>query len=254
MKCIREILKKLWAPFRSFLIKNNFNPSFWGVLTNPFWLSRRALAEGLGQNIHFLTNKTLDFGCGSQPYKNLLIYTSEYIGLELDTPQNRNNKIADLFYDGHKIPLEDSSIDSILSTQSFEHIPNPREILTEFHRVLKRGGYIVFSMPLMWPEHEVPYDFYRYTSYGIRHLLKENKFKIIKIQRTLPDIRMPAQLFLAWLYDTLNMINKHIIIQTVFSILFFAPISLCSTFLAKIFKENELSYLDLIVIAQKEDK
>ena len=252
MKYLYNILKILWKPVRDFIVKNQFNPSFWGVFINPFWLSRRAIAEKLKQNAHFLNKKTLDFGCGSQPYKGLLSHASTYIGVELDTPQNRKNKIADLFYDGHSIPLQTSSIDSILSTQTFEHLSNPREILTEFHRILKPEGKLVLSIPLMWPEHETPYDFYRYTSFGIKSLLERHNFTIIKIEKTLPDIRMPAQIFLAWLYDSMRMGEKHLLVQALLSVILFSPITLLAIFLSKFFCKNEFNYLDIFVVAQKE--
>lgn len=252
MKHLYNILKIVWKPVRDFIVKNQFDPSFWGVFINPFWLSRRAIADKLKQNAHFLNKKTLDFGCGSQPYKRLLSHASTYIGVELDTPQNRKNKIADLFYNGHSIPLQTSSIDSILSTQTFEHLPNPCEILTEFHRILRPGGNLVLSIPLMWPEHETPYDFYRYTSFGIKSLLERHNFTIIKIEKTLPDIRMPAQIFLAWLYDSMRMGEKHLLVQALLSVILFSPITLLTIFLSKIFCKNEFNYLDIFVVAQKD--
>jgi hypothetical protein len=58
------------------------------------------------------------------PYYNLFS-SDEYIGLEVDTPENRKNKKADVFYDGKRIPFPDSYFDWVISTEVFEHVFNP---------------------------------------------------------------------------------------------------------------------------------
>ncbi|MBQ3653211.1 MAG: class I SAM-dependent methyltransferase [Synergistaceae bacterium] len=89
-----------------------------------------------------LKGRVLDFGAGTQPYKSCLTNCTEYVSLEYDTPENRQEKTADIFYDSVHIPVPDASFDGILSTQSLEHIPNPKEILQEWVRVLRNGGGI----------------------------------------------------------------------------------------------------------------
>jgi hypothetical protein len=49
------------------------------------------------------------------------------------------------------------------------------------NRVLAKGGQLVLSTPLFWPVHEAPYDYYRFTEYGLRHLLIKNGFKVDNI-------------------------------------------------------------------------
>ncbi|GAB1254831.1 hypothetical protein Defa_23180 [Desulfovibrio sp. TH_2024_36128] len=81
---------------------------------------------------------------------------TEYIGLEYDSPENRRYKRADIYYDGQTIPLDDASIDSVLSTQTLEHVPNPEQIVTEWARILRPGGQLLLTMPFMWPECNLP--------------------------------------------------------------------------------------------------
>lgn len=50
-------------------------------------------------------------------------------------------------YDGHRIPLEDASVDRIVCFDSFHHVPNQDEVLTEFFRVLQPGGRLVMAEP-----------------------------------------------------------------------------------------------------------
>jgi ubiquinone/menaquinone biosynthesis C-methylase UbiE len=55
-----------------------------------------------------------------------------------------------LLYDGDRIELEDESVDRIVCNDSFHHVPNPRDVLREFFRVLKPGGIVGFSEPGRW--------------------------------------------------------------------------------------------------------
>lgn len=76
------------------------------------------------------------------------------------------------------IPIQDEAYDLIICTQVLEHVPQPEVVLGEFFRVLKPSGQLWFSAPFFFPEHEVPYDFYRYTRYGLQFLLESRGFQI----------------------------------------------------------------------------
>jgi ubiquinone/menaquinone biosynthesis C-methylase UbiE len=45
------------------------------------------------------------------------------------------------------LPLNDNSIDVVVSSEVFEHIADKRAALVEVHRVLKRGGILLFTTP-----------------------------------------------------------------------------------------------------------
>ena len=70
-----------------------------------------------------------------------------------------------------QIPVESGKYDLVLMTQVLEHLPEPAKVLRELYRVLKPGGTLWLSTPFYYEEHEVPYDFYRYSQYGLRHFL-----------------------------------------------------------------------------------
>lgn len=73
--------------------------------------------------------------------------------------------------DLRSIPVEDGRFDAILCTQVLAHLPDPLDVLREFHRVLRPGGSLWLTAPLFFQENEPPYDFYRYTQHGLRHLM-----------------------------------------------------------------------------------
>jgi SAM-dependent methyltransferase len=81
-----------------------------------------------------------------------------------------------------KIPVEDERYDVVICTQVLEHVPEPIEVLKEFYRILKPGGKLFLSAPLFFEEHEQPYDFYRYTQFGLANLLTTVGFRVSSIE------------------------------------------------------------------------
>jgi len=142
-------------------------------------------------------------------------------------------------------------VDSILSTQTLEHVPNPERIVEEWARVLRPEGQLLLTVPFMWPEHEMPHDFQRYTTNGMRLLLEKTGFAIVHQERLLCDCRAAAQLFQAWLYDVLRLGARGKIVQIALTTLFFAPISLAATALAALAPQNPNSYLDNVILARR---
>lgn len=125
----------------------------------------------------------MDFGCGQQPYRSIF-KVDEYIGVDTKKSGHRNfYKRANVYYDGITIPFDDNYFDAALATQCFEHIYDVNHIVSEINRVLKPNGTLIITLPLCWEEHEIPYDFFRFTSYGIKAILIKNNFKIVSIKK-----------------------------------------------------------------------
>jgi SAM-dependent methyltransferase len=119
----------------------------------------------------------VDIGCGHSPYRPLLTAATRYTGIETET-RYRPSLIA--FADA--LPFPDESVDSIMLTEVLEHVREPSEALAEARRVLKPGGQLYVTVPMTWGLHYVPHDYYRFTSYGISHLLEKTGFEIEAIE------------------------------------------------------------------------
>lgn len=241
MNTVKKLLRGLMDPF---------SPAWIHVLTNPFWLSRRAIYRSVAYFGPSLEGVVIDFGCGTVPYRKLLSRCSEYIGVDYDSPRARDLRMADRFYDGETIPFDTGTISGVLSTQSLEHVPNPGCIVAEWARVLKDDGMLLVTVPLMWPEHETPWDFHRFTSYGLCKLLEENGFEVLEVRRLLPDCRAPAQLFLAWMNDAWFMKCGRVS-RAALTALICPPIVILSTVMARLFPRNSNTYLDNAVLARR---
>ncbi|MBK8496718.1 MAG: methyltransferase domain-containing protein [Chitinophagaceae bacterium] len=82
------------------------------------------------------------------------------------------------------MPFDNDQFDAVFSSEVFEHIFNLEEILPEINRVLKPGGKLLFTCPFAWPEHEIPYDFARYSSFGIKAVVERQGFTVIEQYKT----------------------------------------------------------------------
>ncbi|OGV57778.1 MAG: hypothetical protein A2X45_19770 [Lentisphaerae bacterium GWF2_50_93] len=86
-----------------------------------------------------------------------------------------------LVCDGQFLPFEDGSVDGVFIMLVLEHVPDPFAITNEIKRVLKKGGFVVATVPFMQVLHENPKDYFRFTPDGIRRLfdgLDEKKLEI----------------------------------------------------------------------------
>jgi SAM-dependent methyltransferase len=68
-----------------------------------------------------------------------------------------------------------------MCTEVMEHVPKPARALEEIHRVLRAGGLLYLTVPQAWGLHYEPHDYYRYTKYGISHLLEEAGFQTLQV-------------------------------------------------------------------------
>lgn len=128
----------------------------------------------------YVKGKTLDIGCGNKPYrKNIEKCSSEYFGC--DIVQSSEN-VVDIICYANSIPLDDETFDTVISTQTIEHIEDPQGLVNEAFRLLKKQGSFIISGPMYWPLHEEPYDFFRYTKHGFKFLLEKAGFEVVDIK------------------------------------------------------------------------
>ena len=228
--------------------KEMIHPHLLGIFINPFYIIRRGLYLNVKANAKYLKGKLLDFGCGNKPFKDLF-GVDEYIGLDLEQSDNIEvNQDADVSYDGKTIPFDDNHFDSILASEVFEHVFNIDEILIEIHRVCKPNGYLLLTVPFIWDEHEVPFDYGRYTSYGIRHLIIKHGFEIVYQKKTTNYVETIFQMWNAYVYKH---IFKHPLAKLLLTPIFIAPITILGLIISKILPQNYNFFHNNIILAKK---
>lgn len=123
-----------------------------------------------------------DLGCGEMPYRGwILKYANSYIGVDWSGTchQLQADIVADL---NEALPINDHQADTLISLSVMEHLREPQLFLNEAHRILKPGGHMILQVPFMWHVHEAPYDFYRYTRYGLQYMFEKSGFVDIDVQ------------------------------------------------------------------------
>jgi ubiquinone/menaquinone biosynthesis C-methylase UbiE len=109
----------------------------------------------------------LDAGAGEQQFrkycKHLVYYSQDNIAYDgkgdgvgahvKSWDYGKTDYICDII----DMPIEPESLDSVLCTEVFEHLPDPVKALEEITRVLKSGGKIILTAPFCSLTHFSPY-------------------------------------------------------------------------------------------------
>lgn len=233
---------------KSYIKKQKFLPDFGGVFFNPFFFARRGIYLSIKELKNEISGELLDVGCGSKPYKDLLS-TTKYIGLEIDSQEARQRGIADKFYEGNAFPFEDNSFDVILCNQVLEHVFNPDVFLKEIHRVLRPSGRLLLTVPFVWDEHEQPYDYARYSSFGLRALLEKQGFKYLYHKKLGADPSCLFQLTNAYLYKITQRFSKPA--KLLFTVTVMAWVNIAGLIARAILPGNPDLFLDHVVLVEK---
>jgi len=137
----------------------------------PLYLHLRPLWLALEAALGTCQGRVIDIGCGLQPYRALLgPGVTEYVGVDREHELTNPTVVGS----AEALPFPDESFDVALSTQVLEHVPEPYRALGEAVRVLKKGGRLILTVPGVWPTHEAPHDFWRFTRHGLMRLLDEH--------------------------------------------------------------------------------
>ena len=79
---------------------------------------------------------------------------------------------------------------------------------------------IILTLPFFWDEHEQPYDYARYTSFGLKYILEKENFEILEQVKIGNDLSIITQLLNCYIYKKLYE-NKNFILKSL-SLIFFS--------------------------------
>jgi SAM-dependent methyltransferase len=197
-----------------------------------------------------LNGELLDFGCGSKPYKHLFNHVSKYTGIDVENEGHSHiNENVDIYYDGEILPFRDETFDSILSNEVLEHVPNLSKCLVELNRILKPGGKILLTVPFACFEHELPYDFRRFTINGLTHTLNEYGFEIVIAEKTGNYVEVIIQLWISYIRELLY--TKNHFFNIIVNLIFVFPFVLIGILLSFILPVKKGLYFDSIIVGRK---
>lgn len=160
---------------------------------------------------HASDKKTLDIGSGHGPYARYFPHRVS-VDIELETG-------VDVVADAHDLSyFSDGSFDTVLATEVLEHLHTPQRAIDEMYRMLKPGGSVILTTRFIFPLHNIPGDYWRFTRYGLTHLFRNFKHvEIIEETKTL---------------ETIAVLFERLAFQT--DTLYFKPLSMCWLILSKL--------------------
>ncbi len=133
---------------------------------------------------HASRGRTLDIGAQNGPYA---AFFPNRVAVDI-----RAGRGVRIIGDAQALGVADAAFDVVLCTEVLEHLPEPQRALDEMFRVLRPGGTLLLTTRFLFPIHDAPHDYFRFTKYGLRHLLR--KFEIVELQEETDSVGTVAVL------------------------------------------------------------
>jgi len=138
-------------------------------LTNPNWLvlrKRRKIFQHALENVPGKDLSVLDVGGRIQPYRSVLGERCvRYVAVDL-----RATPLVDVIAQAQQLPFKDQSFDLAFCTQVLEYIPEPQLVVNEIHRTLREHGFLLLSVPAVYPR-DSEIEYWRFLPSALRRLL-----------------------------------------------------------------------------------
>ena len=135
----------------------------------------------------------LDVGAGDAPYRELFAHTT-YLTCDWENSIYEPDRPPTSSRAPTTSPSRTRASMRSCARGSSSTSPNRAAVLDEFHRLIRPAGRLWVTTPFTWYLHEQPYDYYRYTSHGLRYLLDRAGFADIEIKPMNDSFSTLAQL------------------------------------------------------------
>ena len=131
---------------------------------------------------------------------------ADYLGLERPGTLSHSH-VVDVWGDALKLPFAAATMDTVLCNEVLEHVPEPSQLFAEAARVLRPGGVLLLTTPQVWGLHEEPWDFYRYTRYGLSYLAEKHGFRVVEVRPTCGTWAMAGQRMSSWFFYSTGIVK-----------------------------------------------
>lgn len=224
------MIKKIW---------DKLTDKFGRTIFHPQYFLKNYEYQAVHEIKKYTKHGTLiDIGCGRQPYKKAILpYVKKYIGV--DHPQvskkYETEDRPDILADALDIPLPNNYSDITAMISVLEHLPEPELAIKEAYRITKKGGVFVTITIQNYRLHDEPYDFFRYTKYGLKKIISSSGFKIVKVTPLGNYPILASQYLNAFmLYTVKGMFKSNLFVKSIAAILlpFIILISIVSNVIA----------------------
>ncbi len=159
-----------------------------------YWKYQKQIGQNLFHS-HFVSekfipeikpsDKVLDFGCGGGFVLNSFNCKKKF-GIEINSHAQKQAKSFGITVVESFDDLKSKYFDIVISNSALEHINNPLEILVQSHRVLKKNGKLIFSVPhedlsYNFQHNDINQHLYTWSPMSFGNLIQKAGFKILKV-------------------------------------------------------------------------
>ncbi|VAX12935.1 hypothetical protein MNBD_GAMMA24-1051 [hydrothermal vent metagenome] len=123
----------------------------------------------------------LDVGSGNASYR--IAKSNRLVRIDYPETGKHYRNRPDVHADARTLPFATASVDTVFLLEVLEHITDTDQVLTEIKRVLKPGGILYISAPFIYPAHDLPHDYFRFSVEGLQYLLKKQDMQPEIVQR-----------------------------------------------------------------------
>ena len=109
--------------------------------------------------------RVLDLGADDSPYQK---FFPNRVSVDVEARPG-----VDVVGDAHALPFRDGEFEMILCTEVLEHLHDPARAISEMRRVLCSNGLLILTTRFLYPIHDAPGDYFRFTRYGLEYLLRD---------------------------------------------------------------------------------
>ena len=167
-------------------------------------LSRKGIYPFLNKEFSKIESnkRVLTIGSGGEINKLILDYSMhnnfDITSFDIDDKMN-----PDILGDICSYDFANVKFDYIIIAEVLEHLHSPQKAVDNIYKILEEKGTVIVTVPFIFPIHETPYDYYRYTKYGLSFLFRN--FKDVDINERNSWIEAINVLFVRLVMDKKNM-------------------------------------------------
>lgn len=223
---------------------------------HPQWLFSESESHII-DNIKAIHGKktVIDIGCATQWPKKHLATECHYIGIDYPETANHWYKTKpDIYSDASELGIANNGADVALLLDVLEHLSDPDKALEEIHRILKKKGILILEVPFLYPLHDEPRDFQRYSKYGLEQLADKHGFLIKECHSSGHPVVTSALMgnlaisktFINWLDDKSPMLVFGLLLP-----FYFLFNNLCAKLIASLSKKDDFMPYSYQVVFEK---
>ena len=138
-----------------------------------------------------VTGRVLSIGSAADSDKEGRTYREYFVNAFSYLTSDTEGVIGcDRALDVRRLDLEDGSFDCLFVSGVLEHVDDIHAAISECRRVLAPGGVLLVGVPFVQEIHRAPQDFWRFTEYGLRWLLRS--FQVEDVRAVGANPKSPA--------------------------------------------------------------